>query len=76
MMMQDIYRAGRTDISLAPKEDRSGAPSRSWSSCAERIGATGIVSGSNVAKVSLVGAGMRGDPGIAADMSTRSPRPA
>ena len=68
MIVQNISAAGRTDISFTlPQSDLAGAEpmlERSRSSSTRRV----ITCDSDIAKVSLVGAGMRSNPGVAADM--------
>jgi aspartate kinase len=68
MIVQNVSEAGRTDISFTlPEEDlRKAEPI--LEELRERIGATGVHPDRNVAKVSLIGAGMKTHPGIAADM--------
>jgi aspartate kinase len=68
MIVQNVSEAGRTDISFTLPEDDLRRAEPILEQLRERIGANGVVSDRNVAKVSLVGAGMRSHPGIAADM--------
>ena len=68
MIVQNVSTAGHTDISFTvPKDDlqRAIAVMEKISSDLE---ATGITHDSNVARVSVVGAGMRTNPGVAAKM--------
>lgn len=68
MIVQNVSTEGRTDISFTlPKEDLRRADSL-LSGVAREVGATGIEADSDVAKVSLVGAGMKTHPGVAAAM--------
>jgi aspartate kinase len=68
MIVQNTSEHGVTDISFTvPKEDLSVA----LSSCrahAEELGATDVVADAGIAKVSIVGAGMRSAPGVTATM--------
>ena len=68
MIVQNIAAGARIDISFTlPKEDlRRAEPV--LAATAREIGARGIETDSNIAKVSLVGAGMKSSPGVAADM--------
>ena len=68
MIVQNVSTAGHTDISFTvPKDDlhRAIAVMEKISTDLE---ATGITHDSNVARVSVVGAGMRTNPGVAATM--------
>jgi aspartate kinase len=68
MIVQNVSSQGHTDISFTvPKEDLHRAE-RLLDSIGREVGAVGVVTDSDVAKVSLVGAGMKTHPGIAADM--------
>lgn len=68
MIVQNISAGGRTDISFTlPKDDlRRAGPI--LDAIKERVGAAGLETDSEIAKVSLVGAGMKTHPGVAADM--------
>ena len=68
MIVQNTSKDGLTDISFTvPKADMKVAEDI-VSSVAGKIGAQGVNHDSNIAKVSLVGAGMKTSPGIAAKM--------
>ena len=68
MIVQNVSSDGHTDISFTvPKADLARAESLLEGIAAE-IGARGVLHDPDVAKVSLVGAGMRTHPGVAADM--------
>jgi aspartate kinase len=68
MIVQNVSSEGRTDISFTlPKDDlRRAQPI--LESTASEVGATGVQTDPDIAKVSLVGAGMKTHPGVAADM--------
>ncbi len=68
MIVQNVAADGRTDISFTlPKEDlRRAEPI--LNQVRERVGARGVETDPDIAKVSLVGAGMKTHPGVAADM--------
>ena len=68
MIVQNVSEAGRTDISFTLPEDDLGRAEPILQALAGEIGATGILSDREIGKVSLVGAGMKTDPGVAADM--------
>jgi aspartate kinase len=68
MIVQNTSTQGTTDISFTmPMADMSEAEDI-VSSVAREIGATGVSHDNDIAKVSLVGAGMKSSPGIAAKM--------
>jgi aspartate kinase len=68
MIVQNTSKDGLTDISFTvPKADMSVAEDI-VSRVAGEIGAQGVTHDSEIAKVSLVGAGMKTSPGIAAKM--------
>jgi aspartate kinase len=68
MIVQNVSANGRTDISFTlPKSDLAVAEPILDQLAAE-IGATSIDIDDGIAKVSLVGAGMKSHPGVAADM--------
>jgi aspartate kinase len=68
MIVQNVSEAGHTDISFTvPKTDLAAAEPVLQDLVAE-VDARGVSTDSDVAKVSLVGAGMKTHPGVAADM--------
>lgn len=68
MIVQNVSHDGRTDISFTiPTSEKSSAISAVERVVAS-VGATGFQSDDNVARISLVGAGMRTHPGVSADM--------
>jgi aspartate kinase len=68
MIVQNVSHDGRTDISFTvPREDLTEAM-RAMKEVAAEVGAAGCVSDEDVARVSLVGAGMKAHPGVSADM--------
>jgi aspartate kinase len=68
MIVQNVSDHGVTDISFTvPRTDLHKATSITDSLNAV-IGATGVTTDSGIAKVSLVGAGMKSNPGVAATM--------
>jgi aspartate kinase len=68
MIVQNISRDGYTDISFTlPRGDHARA-ARTLDTIAQAVGALGIVHDERVAKVSIVGVGMRSHSGVAARM--------
>jgi aspartate kinase len=68
MIVQNTSHDGATDISFTmPKADMSTAESI-VSRIAAEVGARGVEHDASIAKLSLVGAGMKSSPGIAAKM--------
>ena len=68
MIVQNVSADGATDISFTlPKTDVPAAE-RILEQLRGEIGARGIAFDPDIAKVSLVGAGMKSHPGVAADM--------
>jgi len=68
MIVQNVSAEGATDISFTlPKADLSAAEPI-LEVVASEIGASGVAYDPDVAKVSLIGAGMKSHPGVAADM--------
>ena len=68
MIVQNVSAAGHTDISFTlPKEDlRRAGPA--LEQVRADVGASEVVTDDDIARVSLVGAGMKTHPGVAADM--------
>ncbi len=68
MIVQNISRDGLTDISFTlPRADRQRAE-QVLGGIAKAIGAEGVAADDRVAKVSIVGVGMRSHAGVAASM--------
>src|SRR5439155_4754636 len=68
MIVQNVSAQGLTDISFTlPKTDLTVAEPILRAACND-VGAAGFTHDSEIAKVSLIGAGMRTHPGVAADM--------
>ena len=68
MIVQNVSSQGLTDISFTlPKSDLAVAEPILEAGCKD-VDAAGWTHDSDVAKVSLIGAGMRSHPGVAADM--------
>ena len=68
MIVQNVSTAGHTDISFTlPKEDLSRAK-KVMEQLVEDVGATGFTPDEGIGRVSLVGAGMKTHPGVAATL--------
>jgi aspartate kinase len=68
MIVQNVSRDGAATISFTlPKTDVPVAEPI-LSSLAEELGAAGVEQDADIAKISLIGAGMKSHPGVAADM--------
>ncbi|HET7483107.1 MAG TPA: aspartate kinase [Actinomycetota bacterium] len=68
MIVQNASTDGRTDIFFTlPKEDLARAGSL-LETIASAVGAEDVLTDSDIAKVSLIGAGMKTNPGVAATM--------
>ena len=68
MIVQNTSTQGTTDISFTMPMADMGEAEQIVSRVAAEIGATGVSHDNDIAKVSLVGAGMKSAPGIAAKM--------
>lgn len=68
IILQSIGRNGTKDISFTVEKSKQADAIALLESYVEIIGASTIVTDDNVAKVSIVGAGMESHPGVAADM--------
>ena len=68
MIVQNVSAEGHTDISFTLPSAELRRAKGVLEPLSEEIGANGVTSDSEIAKISLVGAGMRTHPGVAADM--------
>jgi aspartate kinase len=68
MIIQNVSAEARTDISFTVGEDDLEKVRKVAGEIAESVSAGGVTYDSDIAKVSLIGAGMRTHPGIAAGM--------
>jgi len=66
MIVQNVSDHGVTDISFTVPRNDLEASQEVTSGLAAEIGATGVTSDAGIARVSLVGAGMKSNPGVAA----------
>jgi aspartate kinase len=69
MIVQNVSEHGRTDISFTvPTEDLSKAVQVLEGGVVTSLGARDIITDESIGKVSVVGAGMKSNPGVAATM--------
>lgn len=68
MIIQNVSDEGYTDISFTLKKEDLNEATEIVNKLSQIIGARKISSNSNICKVSIVGAGMRSNPGVAAKM--------
>jgi aspartate kinase len=68
MIVQNTSTEGTTDISFTVPSADMAVAEKIVSRVAEEVGAAGVTHDSNIAKLSVVGAGMKSSPGIAARM--------
>ena len=68
MIVQNAADDGRTDISFTLPQDELRRAEPLLKETAADVGASGLVTDPDIAKVSLVGAGMKTHPGVASDM--------
>jgi aspartate kinase len=66
LIVQNTSDHGVTDISFTLPVDDLAVATEVTSALADEIGATGVTSDDAIARVSLVGAGMKSNPGVAA----------
>jgi aspartate kinase len=68
MIVQNASANGTTDISFTVPKTDLAASVETARAAADELGAKGVTSDSDVARVSLIGVGMKSHPGIAATM--------
>ena len=68
MIIQNSSEEGHTDISCTIPSEDSAAADRALRQIVADLGAKGFSSNEGIAKVSVIGAGMRTNPGVAAKM--------
>ena len=68
MIVQNVSAEGHTDISFTLPKSEMRRAEEVLGPLADDIGARGLAHDPEIAKISLVGAGMRTHPGVAADM--------
>jgi len=70
MIVQNVSASGITDISFTVPADQVAVTKGELEQLADAIGAAGVHADTNIARVSIVGAGMKSHPGVAAQMFT------
>ena len=68
VIVQNIGRSGRTDLTFSVAESDLSAAVKLVKAAAKEVGSPKVVSAGGIAKLSIVGTGMLGTPGIAARM--------
>ncbi len=68
VIVQNIGRSGRTDLTFSVAESDLKAAEKLVKAAAKEVGAQRVSSAGGIAKLSIVGTGMLGTPGIAARM--------
>ena len=68
MIVQNVSADGATDISFTLPHEQVVTAESTVAALVSEIGATGSVADGDIARVSLVGAGMQTNPGVAATM--------
>ncbi len=68
MIVQNVSAKGSTDISFTLPHEQTPTATATVEAIVEEIGATGSITDDEIARVSLIGAGMQTNPGVAATM--------
>ncbi|MCL6471515.1 MAG: aspartate kinase [Firmicutes bacterium] len=68
MIVQNVSTEGLTDISFTVSDDDLPRAESVIKGIVEELGAKGYNTDTNIAKVSIIGAGMKSHPGVAAEM--------
>jgi aspartate kinase len=68
MIVQNVSAEGHTDVSFTLPIEDLGVAEPILAETAREIGATGFTQDPDIAKISLIGAGMKSHPGVAAEM--------
>jgi len=68
MIVQNVSADGATDISFTLPHAQVAVATTTAEGIVTEIGATGVIADGDIARVSLVGAGMQTNPGVAATM--------
>jgi aspartate kinase len=68
IIVQNIGRSGRTDLTFSVAESDLKAAVKMVKASVKAVGAQKVSSAAGIAKLSIVGTGMQGTPGIAAQM--------
>jgi aspartate kinase len=68
MIVQNVSEHGHTDISFTLTKDDIAKAEPILGAVAREVEARGVTTDAGIAKISLIGAGMKTHPGVAADM--------
>jgi aspartate kinase len=68
MIVQNSSAEGRTDITFTVPQDELPRAEPALGELAQSIGAAGVTSDTDIAKISVIGAGMKSHPGVAAEI--------
>ncbi len=68
MIVQNVSEDGATDISFTSPHEGFDAAVAVTEACAESMGSGQVTSDNDIARVSVIGAGMKSNPGVAATM--------
>ncbi len=69
MIVQNVSEQGKTDISFTvPTEDLDRTTKTIEAGMLDLLGATGVTTDDSIGRVSVIGAGMKSNPGVAATM--------
>ncbi len=68
MIVQNVSESGKTDISFTVPEEHSEVARTVAEKTAADVGAAGVDVTADIARLSIVGSGMRAEPGVAATM--------
>ena len=68
MIVQNVSAQGSTDISFTLPHQQTPAATATVEALVGELGATGWITDDDIARVSLIGAGMKSNPGVAATM--------
>jgi aspartate kinase len=68
VIVQNVGRSGRTDLTFSVAASDLKAAEKLVKASAKKVGATRVISSAGIAKLSIVGTGMLGTPGIAGRM--------
>lgn len=68
MIVQNVSAEGRTDISFTLPHEQVGKADSAVASIVDDLGSDSVVTDGDIARVSLIGAGMQTNPGVAATM--------
>jgi aspartate kinase len=68
MIVQNVSEDGRTDVSFTLPQDDVARAAPILERVAAEVGAKGVTQDVDIARISLIGAGMKTHPGVAADM--------